>query len=266
VTDTGHETTTKAFTLSDDDGEISHVVFAASMACARADNGGATVRRAPEFDSHAPGPVPLKDLMEAGWYAYCSNHGCQRKLSLGDDDTWAPPPGDPRIVEEQRLRITDERRRDAWLSANPRPEEDHPDDDWKTKADKRRAREEWSRSRPHDSHGPMPERLDVAGLRFSIDGVFCSLACEQGQARDVLLKDAEHEAGEAEAERRWPNSGPYRSGRWPQTNVDVSFRPPGLEHHVRWKPGDDFVSVSKVDLDAWDAYKAQITDGDADET
>lgn len=41
-------------------------------------------RRAPQFDQYAPGPVPVRALMENGWWWEC--FGCTRKLHGIDDN------------------------------------------------------------------------------------------------------------------------------------------------------------------------------------
>lgn len=39
---------------------------------------GVPMRRAPEFDAHAPGPVPVRVLYEAGWTVTC--YQCEHEL------------------------------------------------------------------------------------------------------------------------------------------------------------------------------------------
>lgn len=59
-------------------------------------------RRAPEFDAHAPGPVPLQALLDAGWHWECG--GCHHQVDA--DGCWrCAPPGlpepEPPIVTER---------------------------------------------------------------------------------------------------------------------------------------------------------------------
>lgn len=88
----------KAYVVREDcDGGCS-IQFAAHAATARANGANElnllfeevdSCRRAPEFDQHAPGPVPLHATLAAGWWHYCT--GCQARFDQdernhGDDD------------------------------------------------------------------------------------------------------------------------------------------------------------------------------------
>lgn len=86
--------TLKAFYVTDED-EKATVVFAKHNAVARREGGNeldcewdeVSCRRAKEFDSFAPGPVPKLALLDNGWWMEC--HGCTRRLQGGyvsDDD------------------------------------------------------------------------------------------------------------------------------------------------------------------------------------
>lgn len=43
---------------------------------------GVPMRRAPEFDRHAPGPIPLKALLAANWQVGCAH--CDHHVAPGD--------------------------------------------------------------------------------------------------------------------------------------------------------------------------------------
>ena len=73
--------------------ETGCVVFAPSNVVARRNGaneldipfeGVESCRLAPEFDEFAPGPVPAKALLAAGWWQYCS--GCGKQVREDDDE------------------------------------------------------------------------------------------------------------------------------------------------------------------------------------
>jgi hypothetical protein len=71
----------KAWSITSDDGDHSAVIFDDHRGKARARGAseldsefmGVKIKRSPEFDQYAPGPVPVKVLMAHGWFYYCSN-------------------------------------------------------------------------------------------------------------------------------------------------------------------------------------------------
>ena len=71
----------KAYVVSDGD-EQDEIVFSEHAASARREGAGMigltfeeveSCRRAPEFDQYAPGPVPLRATLAAGWFHYCAS-------------------------------------------------------------------------------------------------------------------------------------------------------------------------------------------------
>lgn len=48
------------------------------------------VRRAPEFDAHAPGPVPAEALLDAGWHIRCADCGRTLDSDSEDEETGEP--------------------------------------------------------------------------------------------------------------------------------------------------------------------------------
>lgn len=86
----------KAYVISD--GEGACIEFADNNATARRHGARElglesqeveSCQRAPEFDQYAPGPVPLRATLAAGWWHYCT--GCQTRFdqderNYGDDD------------------------------------------------------------------------------------------------------------------------------------------------------------------------------------
>ncbi|MBZ4402017.1 hypothetical protein [Myxococcus sp. AS-1-15] len=83
-----------------------HVVFARCEGRARVLAGRATgdaprhvkIRREPRFDEHAPGPVPVSALLDAGWWYECAwcyhpvaDEGCERCADDANADVLAEP-------------------------------------------------------------------------------------------------------------------------------------------------------------------------------
>ena len=80
----------RAYSVQSD--ETGCVVFAASGVVARREGAQElgcdfedieSCRLAPEFDNHAPGPVPIAALIEAGWWYHCG--GCSKKVHEDDE-------------------------------------------------------------------------------------------------------------------------------------------------------------------------------------
>lgn len=75
----------KAWIVSEDAEGHSAVVFATSRGQAKGIGAreldeefvDVTIRRAPEFDKHAPGPVSIGTLLSAGWFYDCGRCGRQ---------------------------------------------------------------------------------------------------------------------------------------------------------------------------------------------
>ena len=82
------DTALKAYVVREDWEGGCSIQFAAHAATARSNGANdlglsfeevESCRRAPEFDQYAPGPVPLRATLAAGWWHYCN--GCQTKIS-----------------------------------------------------------------------------------------------------------------------------------------------------------------------------------------
>ena len=74
----------KAYQVSDG-ADVTVIRFATSSAAARREGGNEigcewdgvdSCARKPEYDQYAPGPVPARALIEAGWQFECRRHGC----------------------------------------------------------------------------------------------------------------------------------------------------------------------------------------------
>lgn len=82
------------FCQCDDEDKSCAIIFASDVVEAQKIHANAcdwdpediTVQRDERFDQYAPGPVPNKALIEAGWTLECSN--CYRKINVTDDDLW----------------------------------------------------------------------------------------------------------------------------------------------------------------------------------
>jgi hypothetical protein len=76
----------RAYKVETRNGDYGHVVFGASRGQARVEGASrleaefleVEVERAAQFDSYAPGPVPLHALLADGWYHECGN--CQHQV------------------------------------------------------------------------------------------------------------------------------------------------------------------------------------------
>lgn len=245
-----------AFVHANQDDEDQRIVFAVSQAAARAEHCCAdslvtdTIRRTPAFDRFAPGPVPVSATLEQGWYAHCASHTCGRRICY-DDQSWTGPGSDPHLAVEASKTARRERDERRWLDANPEPEEAPSDADWTTRNRARIAREEWREARNRALPPLDPPMLDRAALRFDGPHVYCSLSCQRAEALEIARTDLRHADAEEEARRRWPGCSSYTSGRWPQLEPRVRFRPEGFEHDVDWHVAEDQPYVMPVDLPAW---------------
>jgi hypothetical protein len=245
-----------AFVHADQDDEDQRIVFAVSQAAARAEHCGAdsiltdTIRRSPAFDRFAPGPVPVSATLEQGWYAHCASHTCGRRISY-DDQSWAGPGADPNIAMEASEYARRERDEKRWLDANPEPDEAPAGAEWAVANRARIAHEEWREARSRALPPLEVPMLDKAALRFDGPHVYCSLSCQRAEALDIARTDLRHADAEDEASRRWPGCTSYSSGRWPQIEPRVRFRPDGFEHDVDWHVAEDQPYVMPVDLPAW---------------
>jgi hypothetical protein len=245
-----------AFIHSNEDDEDQRIVFAVSQAAARAEHSGPDslvsdrINRSPAFDRFAPGPVPVSATLDEGWYAYCASHTCSRRICY-DDHCWAEPGRDPHIGAEAAQVARRERDESRWLLDNPEPEDAPADAEWAVRNRTRIAQEEWREAHSRALPPLDPPLLDRAALRFDGPHVYCSLSCQRAEALDIARTDLRHADAEEEASRRWPGCTSYTSGRWPQMEPRVRFRPDGFEHDVNWHVAEDQPYVMPVDLPAW---------------
>jgi len=250
-----------AFVCGDADDENQRIVFAVSGAAARATHADADslitmkVARSPGFDAFAPGPVPVSAMLDEGWYSHCASSACGRRISY-DEGEWAGPGRDPSIRLEAEETARRERDVARWLKDNPQPVDAPEGSDWKDVAAAKRAKDDWHARRRWAVREPEPAMLDRNALRFMGSDVYCCLACQQGEALKIARTDLAHADAEAEAERRWPGAPEYVSGRWPQLQPRVRFRPPVFAHDVHWHADEDQSYVMPEDVPLWEAMRA----------
>jgi len=89
----GDEPVLKAFMCTHDDADgHAEIIFAETAAKARkryASNADAEyidtrATRKAQFDHHAPGPVPVLEMLEDGWWFEC--HGCSTRIDFTSDE------------------------------------------------------------------------------------------------------------------------------------------------------------------------------------
>lgn len=100
----------KAYTVTESSEGFAAVRFATNSATARREGaneldidweGVERCVRSPEFDQYAPGPVPKKVLIDAGWWFEC--HHCGKRINDDDDDDRDEiDPTDNEVVEDGR--------------------------------------------------------------------------------------------------------------------------------------------------------------------
>lgn len=256
----------KAYMCSTDDPEQSRVVFARSNGAAKfpyareldTDHASVTVKRAPEYDVHAPGPVPISALLENGWYFECSC--CLRRLSFGEDFI------EGLSVEQIRAEADRQAPYVAALAEFerdfPKPEEPSADDPHPVKWRIQEKIRAWYRRRSSLSYMITPRILSKAALRIHDETgeAYCDARCEQEEMAERAAADHAHASAEREAERRWPGCGPYRSPRWPSLSPYVEFRAPGMKWPAGWRPEEDRPHHHPDDEKAWNAYEATISE------
>lgn len=245
-----------AFVHEWNDGEDMAVVYAASQALARAANSTSdsmlsdVYRRAPEFDVHAPGPVPVSSLLDHGWYSHCANHGCGRRICY-DEGEWASPSDEAALAAEGLRRALRERKEAAWLRENPEPARAAEDAPWAARTRARAERDDWAQRHRNEVPPAESPMLDRSALRFDGSLVYCSLRCQQDLHLTIARTDLAHEAAEAKAASRWPGAPSYSAPRWPQMEPRVSFRLPGMSWDAHWDATRDEVTVMPCDLERW---------------
>jgi hypothetical protein len=256
--------TIRAYLCSADDAEDTRIVFAKSNGAARFpyardldwDFREVTVRRAPEFDGFAPGPVPASALLEHGWRVECSH--CYRMLSF--DDSY--------IEDYTRADMEDWARRNAphiealerFDRDTPKPAEVSATATHRERWVAERHKEEWQRARYDLSSRIAPELLSRKGLRLHDDTgqCFCNASCEQQAITARAALNLQHQRAEEEAARRFPGCEDYASNGWPYLTPSVTFKVPNCIHPVSWKPDQAEPWIAECDTEAWNAYKTQL--------
>lgn len=260
----------KAYYCTTDDGEHAEVRFgrtngAAAFPFARSEGlhvSEVTVRRAPQFDAFAPGPVPISAMLDDGWHFECSC--CYRRISYSEDFV------EDHDADALRAHAAREAPRIAALARfdadNPRPADPEPGLKPAERWAAERLVSEWRERRYRLSSTIIPDMLSRAGIRIhdATNDVYCDARCEQKAFADRAAVDLAHEEAERDAETRWPGCGPYESKRWPYLTPSVSFRAPGMEYPATWRPGEE-PFFAQSDAAAWNAYIEGIAGADGGE-
>lgn len=86
--------------------------------------------------------------------------------------------------------------------------------------------------------------------------IYCTPACRDAEHRDRAERKARKEA----ATKVTTDTFPGADVKWVDDGepANVSFTFPGGKYTANWKVGESTVSVSKCDVEAWQAYKASI--------
>lgn len=88
--------------------------------------------------------------------------------------------------------------------------------------------------------------------------VFCTPACRDAEHLERAQRKARKEAAKRTALDKFPGI----SVEWVDDGdpANLCFKFPGSTYTAHWKVGEDTVSVSRCDQDAWIAYKASLLD------
>lgn len=246
-----------AYNCSTNDPEESRILFAASHDEARRRyasemgySDGTTIRRAPQHDVHAPGPVPPLGLIDDGWYMECTF--CRREIRLSDAGYEKETPERLREAAARNAEV----RRDlaAFDIANPKPEQPipgcPPQEHWRAE----QAVNEWHRRRGSISWRMIDRPLSRPAMVEDGGDLFCDHRCHLDHIDRVADIDLAHADAEREAERRWPGAPSYTSRRYPYLEPSVTFRPPGFEADVSWNVEKDEKWVYPEDLERWNLF------------
>lgn len=263
MTDNSDGLRLKAYQCTTDDPEQTRIVFAASNGAAKfpyareveMDLDMVTVRRAPQFDVHSPGPVPVSALLQDGWYFECSN--CLRRISHGEE--FVEDMTHQQLIEHARRQAPHVARLSEFDTANPRPSDPEPGMSHPETWQARQAIETWHRRRHSVSYAVLPRILSRAALRIddASGEVYCDTRCEQEEMAKRAGIDHAHAEAERMAEARWPGCAPYESKRWPYTSPYVTFTAPGMQWPVGWRPGEE-PHMAAEDRDAWESYLSTL--------
>ncbi len=101
----------------------------------------------------------------------------------------------------------------------------------------------------HDDDDETPHQPVVEG-----DMVFCSPACRNADSQEREEREARKAAAKKLAMEKFPECEVKWVGDFEPTQVMFDF--PGCKYKATWTVGDELVSVSQCDLDAWKAYRA----------
>jgi hypothetical protein len=256
----------RAYLCTADEAEDTEIVFAATNGAARFpyarrldwDFRDVKVRRAPEYDAYAPGPVPVSVMLDHGWRFECFE--CYRMLSLDMDFVENMSSDD--LKHWARSNAPHVAALEEFDAANPEPagapDSCTPQERWAAENKQR----EWRARRERLSIKIIPPALSRKALRINDAAAecFCDAHCEQkAHTRRALLAYAHDQAVE-EAQRRWPGCLAYASNGPPYTSPQVSITVPGCRHPVLWRPGMDSVHTALEDADAWQSFTATLKD------
>ena len=111
----------------------------------------------------------------------------------------------------------------------------------------------------HRVYNDIPERV------WSDEGeqLYCNIEC-QAHAEDLKRKHEQERQREEQlkaeaieaAHQRFEGITKFHAYLQNDGRVQVSFRFPGSQWNANWLMGDELVSVSQCDLEAWKAYRA----------
>ena len=260
----------KAYMCTHDDADGHCLIIFASTAakaknayCSQADTEYIEVRatRKKQFDRHAPGPVPVMEMLEDGWWFECS--GCGDRITLDSGD-FIEDHSAEELAASYKRQAPYQAALDKFDRENSKPDELPETASLAEKNKRRNEISDYHHQRRQLSRMILPPMLSRSGLRPHDESntIHCSPQCEQKDGMRVALINHQHEVAELEAAKRWPGCSSYTSKRYPYLEANVAFRPEGMEYDAQWKVKDDTVFVAQQDKPAWDAYLASLHDSE----